>query len=103
MMQVDGFDWDHANRQKCCKHGVSISEIEILFGGDVRIAPSLKPGLAEERYLAVGRTMSGRALFVVFTLRSKLGRQLIRPVSARYMHRKEIEEYEKESSKAEDR
>ena len=103
MMQVAGFDWDHGNRQKCCKHGVTVSEIEALFRGDLRIAPSLKQGVAEERHMAVGRAASGRALFVVFTLRNKLGRQLIRPISARYMHRKELEAYEKESPKTEDR
>jgi uncharacterized DUF497 family protein len=102
-MQVDSFDWDGGNREKCRKHGVPISEIEALFRGHVRIAPSLKPDAAEERYVAVGRTANGRALFVAFTLRRNLGRQMIRPISARYMHRKEIEEYEKESSKAENR
>jgi len=35
---------------------------------------------------------------VTFTLRTKDKRRLIRPVTARYMHAKEIEAYEKESS-----
>ena len=33
-------------------------------------------------------------MFVAFTIRERGGRRLVRPVSARYMHRKEIEGYE---------
>jgi len=47
----------------------------------------------------VGRDSHGRAMFVAFTMREQTDRLLIRPISARYMHRKEIENYEKESSK----
>jgi uncharacterized DUF497 family protein len=39
--------------------------------------------------------MLGRFAFVAFTVRRKGGRKYIRPISARYMHRKEIEAYEK--------
>ena len=45
--------------------------------------------------IAVGRTSTGRPLFVAFTMRMKNRRRLIRPVTARYMHAKEIEAYEK--------
>ena len=63
----------------------------------------MNPQLTEERFVAVGRTAEGRPLFVTFTLRSRLGKQLIRPISARYMHRKEIEKYEKEGSETQKR
>jgi uncharacterized DUF497 family protein len=57
----------------------------------------------EDRYVAVGRDSHNRAMFVVFTIRYRSGRRLVRPISARYMHRKEIEGYEKEESpKAQD-
>lgn len=36
-------------------------------------------------------------MFVVFTFRQQEGRRLIRPLSARYMHKKEIEGYEAKS------
>jgi hypothetical protein len=36
-------------------------------------------------------------VFIVFTLRRKGEEALIRPISARYMHKKEIEAYEKEN------
>jgi uncharacterized DUF497 family protein len=51
----------------------------------------------EQRMIAVGRTESGRPIFVAFTMRNKNGRYLIRPVSARYMHAKEIKAFEEKS------
>jgi uncharacterized protein len=45
----------------------------------------------------VGQTGNGRRVFLVFTLRGKGDKQLIRPISARYMHKKEIESYEEEN------
>lgn len=93
---AERFDWDAGNRDKCQKHGVSIAEIEALLRGTPRIAPALKHRAKEERFLAVGRNETGRPLFVVFTLRTKNGERLIRPLSARYMHKEEIEGYEAE-------
>ncbi|MGH6926539.1 MAG: BrnT family toxin [Propylenella sp.] len=57
--------------------------------------PALNEGEAEERFLAIGRG-SRRRLFVVFTLREAADETLIRPISARYMHKKEVEHYEKQ-------
>jgi len=37
--------------------------------------------------------VNGRDLFVVLTFRIVAGRRLLRPITARYMHRKEIERY----------
>jgi uncharacterized DUF497 family protein len=93
-----GFDWDAGNQQKCRKHGVTIEEIEALFRGEPRIAPSPRRELLEERFLAIGRNRSGRPLFVAFTFRKRAGVRLIRPISARYMHAEEIAAYEAESS-----
>lgn len=93
-----GFDWDKGNREKCRKHGVSIAEIEAILSGDPVIAPDMKHGTQEDRFIAIGRNGLGRPIFVAFTLRAKQGRQLFRPVSARYMHAREAKNYEKESS-----
>lgn len=101
--QVSGFDWDSGNRTKCQKHGVTIAEIEALFQNSPRIAPDMKHMRDEDRLIAVGRTGEERPLFVAFTIRTKNGRHLIRPVTARYMHAKEIEAYEEESSASEER
>ena len=102
-MRVEGFDWDDGNRAKCQKHGVSIAEIESLFRGDLRIAPDPKHSHDEDRMIAVGRTSSGRPVFVAFTIRNNRDRRLVRPVSARYMHAEEVAAYEKESAKTQDR
>jgi uncharacterized DUF497 family protein len=96
--QVNGFDWDRGNRGKCQKHGVSIAEIEDLFTHSPRIAPDPRHSANEDRLIAVGRTNAGRPVFVAFTLRTKNKRRLIRPVTARYMHAKEVAAYEKESA-----
>jgi uncharacterized DUF497 family protein len=92
-MQPSGLDWDDGNRSKCEKHGVSIAEIESLFEGSPRYAPDRAHSTTENRFIAVGRTAEGRALFVAFTFRERNGRLLVRPVSARYMHAKEADRY----------
>ena len=91
---VAGFDWDAGNLEKCQKHGVSIGEIEALLSSDPGVAPDPKHSAEEDRLIAVGRNAAGRPLFVAFTFRMKDGQRLIRPVSARYMHKKEIAGYE---------
>jgi uncharacterized DUF497 family protein len=48
----------------------------------------------EQRLLAIGKTVSGRYAFIVFTLRSDETGQYLRPISARFMHQKEIRHYE---------
>ena len=96
--RVSGFDWDDGNRKKCQKHGVSIAEIEVLFVGSPHIAPNPKHSAEEDRFVAIGRTSTGRPVFVAFTMRTKNKGRFIRPVSARYMHAEEIAAYEKESS-----
>jgi uncharacterized protein len=95
---VSGFDWDDGNRAKCRKHGVSIAEIESLLSGNPRVAPDPQHSTMEGRLIAVGRNTAGRPLFVAFTIRTKGDKQLIRPISARYMHAKEIKSYEAEST-----
>ncbi|WAP69900.1 BrnT family toxin [Jiella pelagia] len=92
---IAGFDWDHGNWPKCGKHGVGKAEIEGLFQAAPMVLKDRYPEEVESRFNAVGRTQAGRHLFVVFTLREKDGNTLIRPLSARRMHRKEIEKYER--------
>ncbi len=96
---VAGIDWDEGNRDKCRKHGVSCAEIEAVLTGDPRFAPDFNHSHAEDRFIAVGRAGDNRPVFVAFTFRVKRGRMFIRPVSARYMHRKEAERYERYEKK----
>jgi uncharacterized DUF497 family protein len=93
-MKFDGFDWDAGNAAKCQEHGVSIAEIESAFLGEPRVGPDAEHSKVEQRLRAVGRTKEGRHLFVVFTVRRRGSDILVRPISARYMHRKEIDAYE---------
>ena len=93
-MDVADFDWDESNRAKCQKHGVSTAVVEHLFQRGVMILPDEAHSHAEQRFRAIGRDETGRALFVVFTWRERGTDRFIRPISARYMHKKEIEHYE---------
>jgi uncharacterized protein len=95
---VQGFDWDRGNRRKCTRHGVSIAEVEAVFAGESRVAPDLKHSRAETRFVAIGRGLGDRPVFVAFTFRIIAGHRLIRPISARYMHAKEIARYDSPSS-----
>jgi uncharacterized protein len=96
---VAGFDWDEGNIAKCQKHGVSVEEIEALFQNeDFVFAPDIAHSKSEQRFRAVGSNRIGRMIFLVFTFRRREASVLVRVISARYMHKKEIEEYEEEIS-----
>ena len=98
MAKLYAFDWDAGNLAKCLKHGVSAAEIEALFISGPRVGRDEKHSELEDRYVAIGRNGAGRPIFVVFTLRSMGTKEFVRPVSARYMHRKEIERYEQKAA-----
>ena len=66
-MKIAGFDWDDGNWPKCGKHGVSRAEIEQVLLGEPVVMADPHPG--EPR---------------------------LRPISARYMHQKEIDHYEQQ-------
>ncbi|MDR2613909.1 MAG: BrnT family toxin [Candidatus Accumulibacter sp.] len=91
-MKINGFDWDCGNWPKCGKHGVSREEIEQVFLGTPAVMPDPFPD--EPRGRAIGKTIAGRYVFVVFMPREIDGQTKLRPISARYMHQKEIEHYE---------
>ena len=61
------------------------------------VLPAEKYADAEVRFKGIGKTAAGRHVFVVFTIRGKEGKRYIRPISARYMHSKEIRHFEKEN------
>lgn len=101
---IDGFDWDEGNLEKCQKHGVSIPEIESLFTDDLlKVFFDEKHSDTEERLIAVGKVQGKRPILVVFAMRKKNRKQLILPISACYMHRKETTYYEKETTDIEKR
>ena len=94
-MEFDGFDWDGGNREKCQKHGLSLEHIESVFSRPVIILPDKENFHGERRFRAIGSTLHGRRAFVVFTWRRGPIGKLLRPISARYMHREEVADYEK--------
>ena len=93
-MKLNGIDWDEGNWPKCAKHGLSKEEIEFVLMNEPAIMADRSPQTSETRFNAIGITQEARHVFIVFTLRHKATEQLLRPISARYMHRKEIDHYE---------
>ena len=83
------------------KHGVLRKEIESLFISEtLLIGPDIKHSLCEERLFAIGTSKTQpRCIFVIFTFRIVEREILIRPISARYMHSKEIARYEETIAK----
>ena len=90
--KISGFQWDKGNKAKCQKHGVSLATVEGIFSAGVIILPDVEHSLNENRYRAIGKDSERRSVFVVFTIRG----DELRPISARYMHQKEVESYEKD-------
>ena len=99
-LTFSGFDWDQGNIQKCNLHGVTLLEIEEVFAGDPLVGPDIHNSGTEERFRVFGRNRAGRAIFLVFTFRDIEGQNIVRPISARYMHAKEVDLYDKLSPRA---
>lgn len=100
---ANGFDWDTGNVAKCRKHGVALEEIEALFRGEFDVFPDMAHSSTETRFFGIGRAPTGRYLFVAFALRTKENQRLIRPISARFMHSKEVKYYEAEAARRKNR
>lgn len=86
-----GFDWDGNVDKNRERHRVAFWEAEEVFFNEplvIRTDPAHSGG--EGRFLALGRTDSGRLLFLSFAVR----RSLIRIISARDMTRREATTYE---------
>lgn len=96
-MEIKGFDWDVGNSKKCRGHGLTIEEIESIFINEPMVSSNIQHQSNEERYHAIGRTSGGRYAYVVFTFRTSVDGKLIRLISARFMHQKEIDHYEKQT------
>lgn len=99
---MDGFDWDDGNREKCRKHGLTLEEVEHILTAPLAVTADLAHSDGEARYIAIGRTPSGRFAFVAFTERRRRSRLLRRPLSARFMHDREVRRYEQAFAKIRD-
>jgi hypothetical protein len=99
VLAVAGFEWDAGNGRKCSQHGLSREDVETVLRGRLSIFPDLEHSTRETRFLGFGRTAHGRHVFVAFTLRPGPGDSVaIRPISARFMHRREIRHYEAQAA-----
>jgi uncharacterized protein len=89
--EFQGFQWDDGNRDKnWTKHRVTDVECEqIFFNQPLLVFADTEHSEEEQRYYVLGRTDSGRRLFLVFTPRE----QWIRVISAREMTKEERRRY----------
>ncbi len=97
LQKTTGFDWDEGNSRKSTdKHDVSQAEAEQVFLNEpLFVLEDARHSMREPRFHALGHTDIGRLLHITFTLRG--GGKLIRIISARTMHRKEREIYDKKN------
>lgn len=88
---LEGFEWDEGNLTKSWeKHRVSIAECEqVFFNRPLIVADDERHSGEEPRYYVLGKTDTGRELFIVLTVR----RRRVRVISARDMNKKEREKY----------
>ena len=86
-----GFDWDEGNRQKNWeKHQVDYTECEeVFFNTPLLISEATRHSPQEKRYYVLGRSDTGRTLFLAFTVRNNK----IRIISARDQSKKERKIY----------
>lgn len=99
LIKCTGFEWDAYNTEKLrTRHGVDPTESEqVFFNRPFVVGDDSKHSEKENRFFVLGKTDTGRLLFLVFTVRNNR----IRVISARDMNRKEREFYqahEKENS-----
>jgi uncharacterized protein len=65
-----------------------------VLSGRLRVFPDPAHLVVETRWLGIGTTAEGRHVLIAFTYRVIGVTRLIRPISARFMHTKEIQHYE---------
>ena len=93
LVNILGFDWDAGNMRKNDKHGVSSAEAEqVFFNAPLLLLQDEGHSGDEFRLHAMGKTDEARGLHITFTLRQS--GTLIRIISARDLHRKELAIYD---------
>ena len=86
--KIEGFDWDNAKIAHIMRHVVTPFEVEEVTGAKYVVIPA-KTVEREKRWKLFGKTISGRYLVVVFTIR----RKLFRTVTAYQMNTAERSHY----------
>ena len=97
LRKIVGFEWDKGNIDKSYKkHGIRPDETEEVFlDKDVQIEKDIRHQEKEERYIAIGKTIEDKILFVVFTMRN----YAVRIISGRIANKKERRLYEESIKK----
>ncbi len=86
-MRIEGFDWDNKNESHISKHNVLPYEVEEVFYEDTIFLSN-----KESKIIALGKTFSGRYLFVVFAKKEK---GYVRVITSRNMTDREKKYYKK--------
>jgi uncharacterized protein len=101
LARCEGFDWDDGNAPKIrTRHNVEPGECEQAFVSEpLLVSTDPEHSQHEERWRALGETLGGRRLYLVFTLRRDVW---IRVLAARDMNRKERQVYEQAEARIEE-
>ncbi len=101
LSRCEAFDWDDGNAPKIReRHDVEPGECEQAFVSEpLLVLADPEHSQQEERWRALGSTIGGRRLYVVFTIRRGV---LIRVLAARDMNRKERTTYEQAKTRFEE-
>ena len=92
LADIESFEWDAGNRPKVEKR-VPISVVESAFLGQPLISYDDTHSKIEQRWFLMNQ-VEKRHVFLIFTVRHKK----IRIISARYMHKQEVNKYGKKIS-----
>jgi uncharacterized protein len=92
LMKIAGFEWDKGNLDKSYqKHGITPNQAEEVFlDENALVIDDIKHSSQEQRHVIIGTTISGKTLFIVYTIR----KNNIRIISARTANQKERSVYD---------
>ena len=95
LKKITGFEWDQGNIDKSyLKHGITTKDAEEVFlDKGIQIKRDFKHHETEERFIAIGKNLKAKVLFVIFTMRYSK----IRIISARTANKKERRMYEEKT------
>ena len=95
LITFEGFIWDIHNLHKIANHGVIKEDVESLFSPNIYIFRDGSHSWSEDRLIGIGKEKNGRYIFVSYTHRTFVDKIFIRVITARFMHNKERDQYEK--------
>lgn len=89
------FEWDpNKNDSNVRKHKVSFELAATIFDDPLHLSVLDHKTHYEERWVTIGRVVTGATIVVVHIYKELRGLEIIRIISARYATRKEKKQYE---------